>query len=142
LTGPLFPGIVAERRDPTSVALVNLADDGWIGGAAATNQLAAFASFRAIEQRCPLVRVAHGGFSLAVDPIGQRLLTLPENEWSHGRLQVRAGPPPGLAEKAALLAPPLATGAGVWWALGGWARRGAPRAGSRDRATNGGAQDA
>jgi apolipoprotein N-acyltransferase len=81
----LFPGIVAERRVPESVALVNLADDGWSTGAAATRQLMAFASFRAIEQRLPLVRVAHGGLSMAVDPFGQTLLKLPEDSWAHGQ---------------------------------------------------------
>jgi len=119
----LFPGIVAERRAPESLALVNLADDGWIGGAAATHQLAAFASFRAIEQRLPLVRVAHGGLSLAVDPFGQALLTLPEDAWAHGHVEVQGGRPPGVVERGALLALPLVTGAGVWWALGRWSRR-------------------
>jgi apolipoprotein N-acyltransferase len=119
----LFPGIVAERRTPESVALVNLADDGWSTGAAATRQLMAFASFRAIEQRLPLVRVAHGGLSLAVDPFGQTLLELPEDTWAHGRVEVRGGTPPGVVEQGGLLALPLVTGLGVWWALGWWSRR-------------------
>jgi len=123
----LFPGIAAERRAPESLALVNLADDGWIGGTSATRQLAAFASFRAIEQRLPLVRVAHGGLSLAVNSFGQMLLMLPEDAWAHGRVEVHGGPPPGILERAALLALPLVTGAGVWWALGWWSRLGAPR---------------
>jgi len=122
----LFPGLAAERRAPESVALVNLADDGWIGGASATDQLAAFARFRAIEQRLPFVRVAHGGLSVAVDPFGATLLTLPENTWTHGRVEVRGGPPPGIVEKAALFALPLVTGAGVWWALGRWSRHSSP----------------
>jgi apolipoprotein N-acyltransferase len=120
----LFPGIVAERRDRETVALVNLADDGWLGEEAATRQLAAFASFRAIEQRLTFVRVAHGGLSLAVDAFGEPLLELPRGAWAHGRVEVRAAPPPGWAEKLALLALPLATGAGVWWALGARRRLG------------------
>ncbi len=135
----LFPGIVAERRAPESVALVNLADDGWIGGAAASRQLTAFARFRAIEQRLPLVRVAHGGLSVAVDPFGEPILELPENASAQGRVEVRGGPPPGLVEKAALVALPLATGAGVWWALGGWGSR---RGSARGEASSGGARDA
>jgi apolipoprotein N-acyltransferase len=119
----LFPGIATDRRVPETVALVNLADDGWIGGAIATRQLAAFASFRAIEQRLPLLRVAHGGLSLAVDPFGQTLLTLPEDTWAHGRVEVRGGAPPSAAERAGLLALPLVPGLGVWWALGRWSRR-------------------
>jgi apolipoprotein N-acyltransferase len=134
----LFPGIAAERRDPASVALVNLADDGWIGGVAATRQLAAFARFRAIEQRLPLVRVAHGGLSLAADPFGQTLLELPENAWAQARVELRGGSLPGVAERAALLALPLASGAGVWWLLGPWSRRGARREGSRGAAAPGG----
>jgi apolipoprotein N-acyltransferase len=122
----LFPGIVAERRAHDSVALVNLADDGWIGGAAATLPLAAFASFRAIEQRLPLVRVAHAGLSLAVDPFGEPLLRLPENTWAHGRVEVRGGSPPGVVERGGLLALPLATGLGVGWAFGRGSRRATP----------------
>lgn len=119
----LFPGIVAERRDSKTVAVVNLADDGWLGEDSATRQLAAFASFRAIEQRLPFVRVAHEGLSLAVDAFGEPLLELPRNVWAQSRVSVQASPPPRLAERIALLALPLATGAGVWWAIGGWSRR-------------------
>jgi apolipoprotein N-acyltransferase len=118
----LFPGIVAERRAPESVAIVNLADDGWLGEDAPTRQLAAFASFRAIEQRLPFVRVTHGGLSLAVDAFGESLLEVPRNTWAHGRVEVRASAPPALADRLALLALPLSTGLGVWWALAGRAR--------------------
>jgi apolipoprotein N-acyltransferase len=104
---------------------VNLADDGWVGAEAATRQLTAFAMFRAIEQRLALVRVAHGGLSVAIDAFGEAILELPRGQWAHGRVEVRPSPPPGWVERLSLLALPIATGAGVWWALGApWRGRG------------------
>ena len=66
----LFPGLVRERRAPDSVAILNLADDSWTASEMATRQLTAYATFRAIEQRLPLIRVAHGGLSVVVDEYG------------------------------------------------------------------------
>jgi apolipoprotein N-acyltransferase len=126
----LFPGIAAGRRSPESAAIVNLADDGWVESEVATRQLLAFARFRAIEQRLALVRVAHGGLSALVDPFGQIVLELPQGAWAHADAEVRAEPPPGLVERAALLALPLVSGAGVWWALGAWSRRRGRRGGT------------
>jgi apolipoprotein N-acyltransferase len=136
----LFPGIAAGRRGAESVAIANLADDGWVESEVATRQLLAFARFRAIEQRLPLVRVAHGGLSAGVDPFGQTVLELPLDSWAHGLAEVRAEPPPTSVERLALLALPLASGAGVGWLLGPWSRRGArPGVARADRASGGGA---
>jgi apolipoprotein N-acyltransferase len=119
----LFPQIVAARRSPDSLAILNLADDSWVRGETATRQLADFAAFRAIEQRVTLIRVAHGGLSAVVDPFGRTLLELPLDQWAHARVSVRASPPPTGSEKAALIALPLSTGGGVWWILAAWGRK-------------------
>jgi apolipoprotein N-acyltransferase len=119
----LFPGLVAQRRSRETAAIANLADDGWVESEVATRQLLAFARFRAIEQRLPLVRVAHGGLSAVVGPFGEIVLELPQNTWAHALVSARPQPVAGLVECSALLALPLASGAGVWWALGPWARR-------------------
>jgi apolipoprotein N-acyltransferase len=111
----LFPGPAARRRAPDSVAILNLADDGWVAGEAATQQLTDAARFRAIEQRLPLVRVAHGGLSAAFDAFGRPLLTLPPDTFAHATLTVAPSPPPTRSERAALLALPLLAGSGVWW---------------------------
>jgi apolipoprotein N-acyltransferase len=114
----LFPRLVARRRSPDSVAIVNLADDGWVAGDAATRQLTAFASFRAIEQRLTLIRVAHGGLSVVVDPFGHQIEALPLDTYATTRVTVRAMPPPTLHEKIAIVALPAGTGLGVWWIVG------------------------
>jgi apolipoprotein N-acyltransferase len=128
----LFPQIVAARRSPESLAILNLADDSWVSGKRVSQQLADFAAFRAIEQRLMLIRLAHGGLSRVVDEFGRTRLELPPNQWAQARVSARATPPPTLFERAALIALPLSTGAGVWCALqlGGTAlarrRRGSP----------------
>jgi len=121
----LFPGLVAERRAPGSVAILNLADDSWVGGEMATRQLLAYAAFRAIEQRLTLVRVAHGGLSAVVDPFGETTVALPLDEYASVRVAVQAQPPPTLAEKTLLIALPLLSGVGVWFVVSRRPRRGA-----------------
>jgi apolipoprotein N-acyltransferase len=113
----LFPQIVAARRSPESLAILNLADDSWVSGKRVSQQLADFAAFRAIEQRLMLIRLAHGGLSRVVDEFGRTRLELPPDQWAQARVTVRASPPPTVFERATLIALPLSTGAGVWWAL-------------------------
>jgi len=119
----LFPGIVAERRTPGSVAIVNLADDSWLPGAAASRQLLERARFRAIEQRLPLVRVAHGGLSAVVDEFGRVRQKLPLDRYATQRVSLRASPPPTWRECAALLALPIGVFAAVAWGGGIWKRK-------------------
>jgi apolipoprotein N-acyltransferase len=111
----LFPDLVARRRSPDSLAIVNLADDGWVAGDTATHQLTAFATFRAIEQRLTLVRVAHGGLSVVVDPFGRRVETLPLDTYATARVSLHPSPPPALLERIAIAALPAVTGLVVWW---------------------------
>jgi len=119
----LFPSIAAAQRSPDSVAILHLADDSWAGGEMATQQLTAYASFRAVEQRLPLIRVAHGGLSVVVDEFGQVSEALPLDEWASTTVEVWARPPVTLAERLAIAALPLTAGFVVWWLTGALLRR-------------------
>jgi apolipoprotein N-acyltransferase len=99
----LFPGIVADRRDPTSFAIVNLADDSWVSGEVADAQLVTSAAFRAIEQRMPLVRVAHGGLSVAIDPFGRETLRMPSDVAAHRVVHVALSSPPTALERSTIV---------------------------------------
>lgn len=113
----LFPGIVAKRRTPDSVAIVNLADDSWVEGESATRHLTHLARFRAIEQRLPLIRLAHGGLSAVVDEWGRVTKELPLHTYASMRLSLHPMPPPTFFERAAILALPAVAASVVWW---GW----------------------
>lgn len=111
----LFPGVVGSRRSPDSVALLNLADDGWVRSDTATRQLTDFASFRAIEQRLTLIRVAHGGLSAVVDMFGERTAELPLDAYAYHTVRVAPSPPPTRGERLAILGLPILGALGVWW---------------------------
>lgn len=119
----LFPALVAARRDADSVAILNLADDSWVSGERATRQLTAFSAFRAIEQRLPLVRVAHGGLSAVIDEWGETRLELPLDRYAWRLIELAPHTPPTWVERALLMALPLTAGLGVWWAAARWERR-------------------
>jgi apolipoprotein N-acyltransferase len=72
----LFPGLVARRRTPATALLLNPTDDRWATTPRAARQLARYASFRAIEQRLPLVRVAHAGPTVLYDARGRAVDSL------------------------------------------------------------------
>ena len=131
----LFPTVVARRRTPGSVAILNLADDGWVEGNTATRHLAGIARFRAIEQRLALVRVAHGGLSVVFDPFGRTVEALPLDRTATLRVSLHAMPEPTLGERAGLLALPLAAGAAAGWLAArpptSWSRSRRPRGSPR-----------
>jgi len=102
----LFPGIVDARRTPGSLAILNPADDSWMQVRAATRQLLHWAAFRAVEQRLPLVRVAHGGGSAVADPYGRIIARLPEGRAATLRVTLHPSPPPTSAERVGVLALP------------------------------------
>jgi apolipoprotein N-acyltransferase len=103
----LFPRIVSDRRADESVAIINLADDNWVEGEAADEQIIASATFRAIEQRLPMIRVSNGGRSVVIDRYGERIAELPVDEFGHMVVEVRAMPRASMAEKLALVLPPV-----------------------------------
>lgn len=119
----LFPGVVARRRNPASLALLHLADDSWVGGTVATRQLLAFAHFRAIEQRLTLLRLAHGGLSAVVDPFGRVTRELPLDAYAHALAELQPSARAAFRERGALLALPGAVALGVWWITSRWPRR-------------------
>ncbi len=110
----LFPALTASRRDAETRVILNLADDSWVPGDTATRQLSAAVRFRAIEQRLPLVRVAHGGLSAAFDPFGESILELPRYSYAHAVVEIPPSAPPTLLERVSLFALPL-TAFGVVW---------------------------
>jgi apolipoprotein N-acyltransferase len=121
----LLPGAARGRRDARTLAIVNPADDSWVRGEMATRQLTAFARYRAIEQRLPLLRVAHGGLSAAFDSLGRPLGELPLDAEAWMSVSLGVSPPPGIAERLGVAALPVVMGAGVWWLWGavvGWGR--------------------
>jgi len=118
----LFPRIVAERRNNQSVAIVNLADDSWVPGEIADAQLVTAAAFRAIEQRLTLVRVSHGGLSVAIDPFGREIASLPVDQYAHMTVTVSAMAPVSAIERISVLALPFVAG-GATWMLGFWLLR-------------------
>ena len=122
----LFPGLVDERRSADALAILNLANDSWFESPAASRQQLAFGAFRAIEQRLPVVRVAHGGVSAILDPYGRVTDHLGFGREGALWTTLIPTPAPGSGEKTAILA--LALGSGF---LGGalthlvWRRRNA-----------------
>lgn len=110
----LFAELVARRRGVDSQFILNLADDSWVEGNSATDQLADFARFRAIEQRLPLIRVAHGGLSVHVDRYGQVLEVLPIDQYAYSIVEIPPSSPVTVFEKASLAALPFLAGLGVW----------------------------
>jgi len=78
----LFPGLVEARRTARSRVVLNLADDSWVVSQALSPMLTRIAVFRAIEQRLPVVRVAHGGLSALISPRGEILERLPRDAYA------------------------------------------------------------
>ena len=66
----IFPELTRRFVDGGANFLVNITNDAWFGRTSAPYQHLAMATFRAIENRVPLVRVANTGFSAMVDADG------------------------------------------------------------------------
>lgn len=99
----LYPGLVADRRRANSLAILNLANDSWVGSATPSSQQLAFATFRAIEQRLWLLRVAQGGVSSFVDPLGRIVDRSPFGRPASLRRTIRREPAPTRSEQLGLL---------------------------------------
>jgi apolipoprotein N-acyltransferase len=95
----IFPGLAADRRSPRTVAILNLANDSWFGTGAVSRQQIAYGTFRAIEQRLPFLRVAHGGESIVIDSLGRAVASLPHGTSGALWTTVRREPPPSLKER-------------------------------------------
>lgn len=98
-----FPGAVARRRARDTAAIVQLSSETWSSGGAVTAQQLAYASFRAIEQRLPLLRVVLGGGSARTDRFGRVVEELGGEAPSAFIAPAGPGPPPLARANAALL---------------------------------------
>jgi apolipoprotein N-acyltransferase len=105
----LYPSVVRARTRESTLALVNLANDGWFADAVVSADQLQVARFRAIEHRLWLLRVADGGVSASVDPFGSVRASLSPSAggWILAHVPARGGFRPG--EKFVLWA----------WALSG-----------------------
>ncbi len=77
----VFPRLVRNLVRHGAQVLVNLSNDSWLdaGDGAAPDQHFSMATFRAIETRRDLVRVAGSGASGFIDPYGRVTATVPRN---------------------------------------------------------------
>ena len=66
----IFPELTRRFVAGGADFLVNITNDAWFGRTSAPYQHLAMATFRAVENRVPLVRVANTGFSAMVDADG------------------------------------------------------------------------
>jgi apolipoprotein N-acyltransferase len=99
----MFASLAQDRRPAEILAILNLADDSWTEGDAASRQVIAAASFRAVEQRSSLVRVTNGGISAAIDPYGRTVQKVPFGVQGYFVATVRPEKPPGFREGSALV---------------------------------------
>lgn len=120
----VFPRLVQSRRSSRTLAILNLANDSWLQSESPSLQELAYTSFRAIEQRLPLVRVTDGGISASIDPYGRMVGMLPSG--SEGSLSVPLAQeiPPTVRERVVLCVL-LVTGGGLGGTLAAvlWRKR-------------------
>jgi apolipoprotein N-acyltransferase len=115
----IYPRLVAARSRPDVKAIVNLANDSWYDSDIVGEQQLAFASFRAIEQRRWLVRVAEGGPSAVLDPFGRIVRKMEHGRagFIEARIEERSDPEPGAVGRITIAGLALCgsvTGALVW----------------------------
>lgn len=67
----IFPEISRARTRGGADVLVNLTNDAWFGMSSAPYQHLVMSSFRAIENRRPMIRAANTGFSALIDKWGR-----------------------------------------------------------------------
>lgn len=111
----LLPHVVEARRPPDASVILNLADDSWVDSEIATRQLTALTRFRAIEQRLPLVRIAHGGLSASFGPFGEPLAKLPLDRFGSIQIDVSPVRQPGPWSGSGLVALPVGSSLLAWF---------------------------
>jgi apolipoprotein N-acyltransferase len=114
----IYPGLIAARRGPGTRAILNPSSDAWLRDPSAVSaQLTAYGSFRAIEQRLPLLRISDAGDSVAFDPFGRRRATLRASTSGGVWVEIPGAGPVTWLERAGLLLLPLTVGIGCALAL-------------------------
>ena len=73
----IHPDLAREAILSGSNLLINLTNDGWFCGSYGPRSHMQAAAWRAIETRCPLLRVTNTGLTVAVDPLGKVELLVP-----------------------------------------------------------------
>jgi apolipoprotein N-acyltransferase len=96
-----YPGLAAGRRDSDTALLLNLANDSWLATPVLSRQQLAIGAFRAIEGRLPMARVAHGGISAVIDPLGRTVREIPFDTAGTAMVTLARGKLPSAAERAA-----------------------------------------
>ncbi len=72
----IFSGQIADRHNRPDW-LLNVTNDAWYGISAGPYQHAQMSVIRAVEEGLPVIRVANSGISMAINPIGQTISSLP-----------------------------------------------------------------
>ena len=67
----IFPSIVRKRVSDGAKILINLSDLSWFSNMRVKQQFLAFAVFRAIENRKPVIISANNGISAFIEPVGR-----------------------------------------------------------------------
>ncbi|MFQ5740609.1 MAG: apolipoprotein N-acyltransferase [Acidobacteriota bacterium] len=67
----IFPQLSRQFVRAGAMVLVNMTNDSWFGPTAAPEQHLQMATFRAVENRKPLLRCANSGYSAFISPLGR-----------------------------------------------------------------------
>ena len=73
----IYPGEVRRFAANGAHLYINISNDGWFGRSAAPEQHLRMARVRAVENRRWLIRVTNNGYTVAVDPYGRIIKTIP-----------------------------------------------------------------
>ncbi len=89
-----FPGEVREFVDAGAWAIINISNDFWSLTEVEAEQHLANALFRAVENRCPLLRASASGVTCQIDRTGRIRKRLPCYEEGYLLCEVEASAPP------------------------------------------------
>lgn len=67
----IFSGLTPKSREDRANWILNQSNDAWFGSSVGPKQHANIASFRAIEEKVPVIRAASNGYSGIIDPYGR-----------------------------------------------------------------------
>ncbi len=85
----IFPEISRELIQKGAVLFLNLTNDGWFGRSSGPYQHLRLAAYRAVEDRCYLIRSTGTGISAIVTPLGRMPVRIPLDSEGFLRAVVR-----------------------------------------------------